>query len=784
MKRKSMILWFFSTSALFGASPVLAQTAPAQAAAAAPEAAVGEIIVTAQKRSESINNVGMSIAALAGSDLTKKGVSDVGDLAKVVPGFVFAQSQKGAPIFSLRGVGFYEESLGASPAVSVYVDEVGYAFPITTKAASLDLQRVEVLKGPQGTLFGQNSTGGAVNYIAAKPTQEFSAGVYSSLNAYGRLQAGGHVGGGLTDTLAIRVAAEATEGGAWQRSASRGDRNGAANVLKGRILLDWKPTSQIKVSLALNGFRDRSQSLAAALVAVTPQTPSRATAAMRAQPAVPTEQGLVEWSPGYNLHVDQTFKQGALRVDAELSDALKVTSISSLSGFSMADFRDTDGSASNIFAVSQIGSIDSFSQELRASGEVLGGKLKYVAGGFYANDRTAERNRSILPESTSASPFVALTGSPFLGVEVPTNQKTVTKALFGNVDVTITDWLSAHAGARHTWSSVDFSGCMQDIDGLFAPGINSVLARINPSATPATPRTCVTVLQDKTVGRPYTANLSEENTSWRLGLDAKPMRGTLVYASISRGYKSGSFPNINATTYASFQPVTQESLTAYELGIKTNLGTRLAHLDASVFHYSYDNKQLRGRIVDPLGVFGAVEALVNVPKSRVTGAEASLRVEPTPTLSLNAAVTYLDTKVTSVFNNYNPYGSPANFQGEAFPFTPKLTLQGGAEFHAPISGKHEGFIATNASYRSSTTSAFGAYAPTSLYSYDLLRVKSYTLVDAQVGVRGDGGKWQASVWVNNLFNTYYWTDAFRQIDNVSRHIGEPRTFGVRFNYDF
>jgi outer membrane receptor protein involved in Fe transport len=93
------------------------------------------------------------------------------------------------------------------------VDEVGYAFPITAKGASLDLQRVEVLKGPQGTLFGQNSTGGAVNYIAAKPTPDFSAGIYSSLNNYGRLQVGGHVGGGLTDTLTVRVSGEATEGG-------------------------------------------------------------------------------------------------------------------------------------------------------------------------------------------------------------------------------------------------------------------------------------------------------------------------------------------------------------------------------------------------------------------------------------------------------------------------------------------------------------------------------------------------------------------------------------------
>jgi iron complex outermembrane receptor protein len=367
---------------------------------------------------------------------------------------------------------------------------------------------------------------------------------------------------------------------------------------------------------------------------------------------------------------------------------------------------------------------------------------------------------------------------------VPTNQRTLTKAVFGNLDFKFNDWLSAHAGARHTWSSINFRGCMQDVDGLWAPGANSILARINPSAPSVGQGSCVTVLPDLTMGQFYKASLDEENTSWRVGLDAKPMRGTLIYASISRGYKSGSYPNINATTYASYQPVKQEAVTAYELGIKTNLGTRIAHLDVSVFYYDYANKQFRGRIVDPLGVFGAVEALVNVPNSRVLGAETSLRIEPRPFLSLNAGVTYLDTKVTSSFQNYDPYGSPANYNGEAFPFTPRWSMQGGLELHKPLDGRNEGFLGLDASYRSSTTSAFGTTIVDPRYSNSLFRIDGYALVDGQAGIRSQTGHWQLSVWVHNMFNKYYWTDAFRQIDNVSRHVGEPRTFGLRMNYDF
>ncbi len=129
--------------------------------------ASADIVVTANKREQSLRDVGMSISAVGGDQLRSQGITDVKDLVRVVPGLTFAVSQKGAPVYTIRGVGYYEESLAASPAVSVYVDQIGYSFPIEAKAAGLDLERVEVLKGPQGTLYGQSSTGGAINYMAS-----------------------------------------------------------------------------------------------------------------------------------------------------------------------------------------------------------------------------------------------------------------------------------------------------------------------------------------------------------------------------------------------------------------------------------------------------------------------------------------------------------------------------------------------------------------------------------------------------------------------------------------
>ena len=134
-----------------------------------------EIIVTAQKRAQSANDVGLSITAVSGESLAARGVNDPTQLSKVVAGFVYNETATGTPVFTIRGVGYQDSSISASPAVTVYVDEVPIPYSGGTLGAALDLERVEVLKGPQGTLYGGNSTGGAINYIAAKPSDVFAA---------------------------------------------------------------------------------------------------------------------------------------------------------------------------------------------------------------------------------------------------------------------------------------------------------------------------------------------------------------------------------------------------------------------------------------------------------------------------------------------------------------------------------------------------------------------------------------------------------------------------------
>ena len=188
------------------AALILACATPVQAQSMDTPSALEEVVVTAQKRADNINDVPLSIATASGADLLKRGIDDPTQLEALVPGFSYQKSSYGVPVFSLRGVGFYDTTQGVTPAVAVYVDEIPLPYSAMTRGAALDVERVEGIKGPQGTLFGQNSTGGAINYIAAKPTDTFEYGTYLDYGRFDATSAAGFVSGALSDTVRARAA--------------------------------------------------------------------------------------------------------------------------------------------------------------------------------------------------------------------------------------------------------------------------------------------------------------------------------------------------------------------------------------------------------------------------------------------------------------------------------------------------------------------------------------------------------------------------------------------------
>ncbi|ALJ15429.1 TonB-dependent receptor [Sphingopyxis macrogoltabida] len=758
--------------ALMAAAPAMAQTAEADgddSATSAPADNAGEIIVTAQRREQSLNSVPMSITAIGGDQLVSQGISTVADLAKIVPGLTFTQSQIATPVYTIRGVGFYESTLAASPAVSVYVDEVPLPFAILTQGAALDLSRVEVLKGPQGTLYGQNATGGAINYISAKPGNDFEAGADASFGRFGALELSGFVSAPVTDTLGVRLSARIDEGGAWQQNYTRDDKLGSARRIAGRALVVWNPTDTLEFTLNLNGWRDKSDVQAPQLTAHTPYNPAGAYPYVLATPLAPENARAANWSASTPMRRDDDFYQASLRTDLDLSDDVRLTSITSWLEFNTDATQDLDATQWRQLDSYTPGSVKSFFQELRLTG--TSGDARWILGANYSRDKASERQ---ILFTNDLSSNVIIPGLPILTVSaVFTNQQVTTYAGYANVEYDLTPNLTAQGGIRYTRNERSFNGCGYDGDGTTYLSFN-VLTELFTGAPPITPIPAGGCLTFSPEFQPSLVvdELKQDNISWRGGLTYTFDNRAIIYANISRGWKAGGFPTVPASSFTGFLPATQESLLAYEAGFKLPLADRTLQFNAAGFYYDYKDKQVRGRILDP--IFGLLERLVNIPTSHIYGVEAAIDWRPVEGLTANLSGTYVKSRIDE-FTGYNGTGVFADYEGSAFPFTPKWQLTGDIQYKFPVNDRWNGVVGTNVNYNSATNSTFGDPA--------ILRINARTLVDVRAGVESEDGKLRVQLWGRNIFNEYYWNSTF-QADTAWRMAGRPATYGISVGWRY
>jgi outer membrane receptor protein involved in Fe transport len=779
-RRSSTIGLRRSVLASVSVMTLMAGAAQAQQAASSIEGGVPEIIVTAQKREENVNTVPMSITAATGEQLRRAGVTEVRDLVKIAPGFSFADSYVGSPIYTLRGIGFSDISLGGRSTVSLYADQAPIPFAIESRGVNLDLERVEILKGPQGTLFGQNATGGAINFIAAKPTKSFAAGLDASYGTFNASDVSGFVSGPLSDTLGARLAVQSIKSDPWQRSYTTGAKNGADEVQNGRLTLAWDPTSKVKVQFNINGSVDKSDVQAGQLIAITPSVPAAVgfIPGLLTYPLSPANARAADFNPGDDYGKNNRFFQAAARVDYTVSDTLTLTSLTSVSRFKQDQLQDIDGTTLSNLNRHTRGKIESFSQEFRIAGD-LNPKTHYTLGISYADDDVREASSNILVESTQSLLFTGFGLPVFSNFVDSNNQKSQTTAVFVSADYAVSDAVKLYGGARYTRSDNTFSGCTADSgDGNAASILGPLWNMFRPALSlqpnpPIANGGCVTASATYVPGL-VVDSLNETNVSWRVGAEWKPRERTLVYANISKGYKAGGFPSLGATAASQYLPAIQESVIAYETGFKTTTADRKLHLDGAVFYYDYQDKQILGRVLDPL--FGPLLQMINVPKSRVTGAELQASWFPIEGLALTAGGSYVDSEVLNGFVNYNPDGVLSNLGGQAFPNTPKWQLVSDVNYSWPINDQLKGFVGGGATHQDKTNSQLGEL-PT-------LNVKAYTLIDLRAGVESQDGVWRLSAWGRNVGDAYYWTAANRNLDTTVRFAGRPATYGASLSYRF
>ena len=768
---------------LAASSVALLGLLPAAARAADPPKTsnkLEEIVVTAEKRSARVNKVPMSVTVATGVQLRAAGIKTVADLVKITPSLSYSELTPGLPIYTLRGIGFSDVSVGGRSTVAVYTDEAPLTFPVESLGGNLDLARVEVLKGPQGILFGQNATGGAINYIAAKPTSRFEAGSSVSYGNYNAVDVEGFVSGPLTDTLLARVAVEHTGMDGWQQDYVTGAHNGAGDFTNARLLLDWKPVSQLHVQLNVNGFVDHSEVEANQFLGFRSDIPfpTPNTAALANYPISPATDTAAGFDPNTDYHRHNNFVQGNLRVDYTLPNDAVLTSLTSYSHYDERQIADLDGTALEDFQQMTNAKIESISQELRVTGTAFE-KANYLLGVSYAHDRPSENDLENISRSTTAYSFVPLGAPAITDFRDLNTQDENTYAVFGNLQYQIDPSVKIYGGARYTRSENQFSGCTADAgDGAAAAsfgGFQNVIRSLFglPPNAPIPAGGCTSFNQALEPAL-FHARLNQDNVSWRAGADWSPTQRTLLYANVTKGFKAGGFPILAASENSQFGAATQESVIAYEAGFKVTLLDRTLQLNGAGFYYDYNDKQVLGQIDD--AVLGPVQKLINIPKSRILGSELQLAWSPVAGLNINGGGSYISSTILNNFTNYNQLGAKQNFAGEPFPNTPRWQLNAGADYRMPLSERLEGFIGGNVQYQSATNSELGELSIT--------QVRARALVDLRGGVQTSNGKWRLSLWCRNVGNTYYWLAANKDVGTIVRYPGMPRTFGLTLEYQY
>jgi len=666
--------------------------------------------------------------------------------------------------------------------------------------AAYDVQRVEVLKGPQGTLFGQNSTGGAINFVANKPTDTLEAGFDIGYGRFDRVEGNGYISGPISDTLGARLAFSAVHSDDWQRSASRpGDTNGSEEYYAGRLILQYEPSDSMRFSLNLNAWKDRSDPQAQQYIAVRAKTPFNrdGTPVPNAEktflePFTAENPRAADWSESAEPSGNRRQWQASLRADIDISDSITLTSLTNYVDYSQRQVIDADGLPLILGDLQQVdGDIETFTQELRLANDPSS-RLRWLIGANYEDSTTAEYQLYKFDDITSSRIEIAKMNS----IAGQLDQKIESIAVFGNLEFDVSDRFTVKASARYTDTSNDSSNCMfatgdGNVAGFFnALGNNPA---INTQGLPFTPLVigggCTALSFDGIPGDPYVETLSEDNVSWRFGVDYDASDDVLLYATVSRGYKAGSFPSLPAaSTWGQLLPVTQESVTAYEAGFKATAWNGRIQLNSAAFYYDYKDKQIRGKLYDP--IFRALDSLINVDKSRLYGAEMNFRIEPVRGLTFSSAVTYLNSKVKEEVN-YNVLALTDvrdDFAGDKLPYTPEWSYSFSVDARQPV-GAGEIYAGATFHGQSTSDSTLGGdrlSIPDGPYNRSLLErpflIDNFATLDLRAGY--DADNWRVGLWAKNVTNEYYYTSVIAGSDTFSRFAGKPATYGITFGFDF
>jgi iron complex outermembrane receptor protein len=734
-------------------------TAHAQASGDEPGATgtvLEEIIVSARKREESLQETPISVTAFTGEGIAARGIETTRDLGQHVPNLVAnngssVSGNNATGAFFIRGIGQIDFTLNTDPGVGLYVDEVYIARAVGSVMELLDLETVEVLRGPQGTLFGRNTIGGAIQLRSRPPGKEAGATVQVEIGTDDLRRARIAADLPISETFTTRLSASYTEQDGFVERPVDGTMLGDVDELAGRLAMRWEPADSVVADLVVDASREREESPPTkataldgasafgafhnAVVAGTPDClppPGSFT-----NPACFNAQFLTgdSYSTYATAHSQSDLDAwgAALTVAVDINDSLRFKSITAYRDTEALGFRDGDNSPHVIAETQDIWDHEQLSQEFQLAGEAFGEALEWIVGLYYFEEEGTNINL------VNFAPIYIQSGGWV---------DNDSKAAFGQATWHVTEAFSVTGGLRYTEDTKRF-----DPDQFVIEDRNPDPSMRLPPGFPLVPPEEVETSIDEVT--PY-LNLAYE---WSDDL--------MAYVTYSEGYKSGGFtqrvfPPLPATP--SFEP---EFVKSYEVGAKsTSFGDRL-RLNAAAFYTDYTDLQV-------LALIGVAPTTQNAAEAEIRGFELELTAVPLPELTIEAGIGYTDAEYTSIGPEVIGLTEDSKFAQ-----IPEWTALAGVSYRLEFAGGSVLTPRIDWSYRSE------AYMDA--INTPAIRQPSYDLLGASLTWASADEHWQVRLAGTNLTDENYFTAGFADlpVSGIAEVVmARPREWSLQLQYEF
>lgn len=661
----------FSVQAQDAAEAVTAEQAAAQAAPVND----GDIVVTARRRSETLQSVPVSVTAITSAALEQRGYQSVTDIQQSTPNLAFTPGSGGTSSQIsgyIRGVGEYDYIITSDPAVAVFIDGVYQARPFGAITSLLGIDRVEVLRGPQGSLFGKNTIGGAISIVTHQPEGSNTGTVDFKTGSYGLVQFRGLYDGSLSDDLSYSTSLLAKRSQGWQRNTAGGDLGNDKQVA-GRLALRWKPEG-LDATLSVDGLHQRQNSAAHAMIEFQPTffsnlystyvTPCCTVSADPKRTTASTPSLNIDNADAVNTNLTLAFGGGDW-------------GFKSISGIRYSDVtfaRDGDASVVNFTGDRQHITATQLSQELQISNDSLfGGRGRLLMGlfGFYEDAHqqinlvTAD---GLYPALIAAGFDPAMASALDFNVDFDLRHKTSNVAVFGNFTYDLTDKLSVDVGGRLTYEHKDL--------------VESAIRKYSRDPLIA--------------GVPeFQLSKSWSNFSPKVTASYKFSPLAMAYLTFSQGFRSGGF-NGRPTSAQEIGAYNPEKLTSIEFGNKLQFFDRRVRLNSSVFYNRYTDQQV---LTSFLGTGGLIVVRTeNAGQSRMWGFESEAQFQASDALSFDASVGYINARYLKYLSS-DAAGTVIDLSNLKLKHTPTWSGSIGSTLKFPVSSTADATLRVDASYQ-------------------------------------------------------------------------------------